>query len=857
MDDLIGFAIFIVILVPVSLLIMSLMLMSRQNRYHDDVTQRLESLKKRQAEDRTLLHEIMAKLAAAPVSDASSGTTETVAAAETVSPPVSSALAAEVQIASVMAEPLPGAGNTTFSADAEFGEAQPEPPAFVTAAPGADGAENQSAPAEPGRFEVAAKQILKGIWNWIIVGDSHRPEGTTMEYAVASNWLLRIGVLILVSGIGFFLKYSIDNGLLGEHARVALTVLTGVGMIVGGVRLVGGRYHLFSQGMLGGGIAVLYFSVFAAFSFYHLIGAYLSFALMALVTACAASLAVRLNAMLIAIFAIIGGYCTPILLSTGVVNFIGLFSYMLLLGAGILAINWFKQWHLLNYLSFFFHNLLFFGSMQNYNSDYLWQVLPFLTAFFILYSTVIFLFCLVNRARSTLLDLIALIVNSAIFFATIYHLIHGVYGSGWVALVAVLLAAFYVAHAYFGLVRNVIDKPLMLSFIGLSAFFAAISLPLLLSGQWITVSWSVQALVMLWMAGKLRSAFLQQTAYLLYFIVLARFAMLDLPGQYGVLLAEDMPFGVFLLGLLERLLSFGIPIASLALAYFVIEKPAAASPMACRSENDVPLWLKNVWLLPAVVAVTAGMLFVVLQLELYRSLGYLYPPLQMPVLTFVWLGMSLFVLLRYQATPLNWLRALLLLFVAGVAVKVLVFDLWSWELSLGQVAIDDAMWTIRYGGIYSFESALMRTLDFAAVIGFLFFAVTKITIADKPRDMIRKGFAGLALSLLFIFLSLEVNSMLYHYVAGLRSGGVSILWGVFALSFIVSGIKREISLLRLVGLGLFAIVAGKIFFIDLARLEQLYRILAFIILGLFVLGGAFFYMRYRQSFIRNTNHGEQ
>ena len=133
--------------------------------------------------------------------------------------------------------------------------------------------------AEPSRFEQAAKKILQEIWNWIIVGEGHRPEGVAMEYAVASNWLLRIGVLILVTGIGFFLKYSIDNGLLGEHARVALTVLAGLGMIVGGVRLVGGKYHLFSQGLLGGGIAVLYFSVFAAFSFYHLLTMTPTFAL--------------------------------------------------------------------------------------------------------------------------------------------------------------------------------------------------------------------------------------------------------------------------------------------------------------------------------------------------------------------------------------------------------------------------------------------------------------------------------------------------------------------------------------------------------------------------------------------------
>ena len=674
-----------------------------------------------------------------------------------------------------------------------------------------------------------------------------------MEYAGASNWLLRIGVLILVTGIGFFLKYSIDSGLLGEQARVALTVLSGVAMIIGGVRLAYGKYHLLSQGLLGGGITVLYFSVFATFSFYHLLGVYPSFALMILVTACTASLAIRLDSMLVAIFAIIGGFCTPILLSTGQVDFVGLFSYMLLLGIGLLIINWYKHWHLLNFLSFLFNYLLFFGAMQNYQLENFWQVLPFLIGFFMLYSTTVFLFCLAKRAKSTLLDLLALIVNAAIFFATAYYLIETAYGQLWVALLTVVLSAFYIVHAYYCLARRVQDRELLLSFIGLAAFFVTITLPLLLSKQWITVSWSLQALVMLWLAGKVRSAFLQQVAYLLYFIVLVRFCFFDLPDQYSMAINNAQPFGNFLLGLLERVISFGIPIGSLAMAFKLIEKPAPASLLVCDTGNDVALWLKDNWLLQATLILSAGMLFIVLQLELYRSFGYLYPPLQQPVLTLIWLTASLLLLFRYQAAPGKMLLRALQLFMIAVLVKLLFFDLSSWDLSLSHIAAGDNIWTLRYGGGYSFQLALMRLLDFAAIIGFFIFAFRRLSVTDDDTTDMRLWLGGAALVLLFTFLSLEINSMLYQYVPGLRSGGVSILWSLFGLTLVFSGIKRRISILRMIGLALFALVAWKVFFIDLARLEQLYRIIAFIVLGMLALVGAFAYMRYQQIFLTNAS----
>ncbi|MDD2761482.1 MAG: DUF2339 domain-containing protein [Methylomonas sp.] len=841
MDDIFGLIGILLVAVPIAVIVMLAKVLGRQQSQHAELIQAVNKLDSVLQQQQSTLRELLGRIAAVPV--------EPAIATET--PP------AVVMEQAIDIDAYTPAAEARHAPPEPISEDWPESESHSAAADTTDAwAVAEWRAPEPSRFELAAKQILTEIWNWIIVGEGHRPEGTSMEYAVASNWLLRIGVVILVTGIGFFLKYSIDNGLLGERARVALTVLTGLGMIVAGVRLVGGRYHLFSQGLLGGGISVLYFSVFAAFSFYHLLAAFPAFALMIVVTASACVLAVRLDSMLVAIFAIVGGYCTPILLSTGQVNFVGLYSYMLLLGAGLLTVNAYKHWHLLNFLSFFFNYALFFGALSNYESRYFWEVLPFLTAFFVLYSTMVFLYCLVNRVKSTLLDVLALMVNAGIFFATARYLVLGEFGTVWTAAISLGLAAFYIAHVYYCLARRIEDRELLLSFIALAAFFVTITLPLVLSDQWITVSWSLQALVMLWMAGKLRSAFLRQVAYLLYSIVLIRFCFVDLPSQYGRPLGDQGTWSGFLLGLLERLVSFGIPIATLALAYRLIEKPVSASPLACESKNDVPLWLKDNALLQAVVILVGALLFVVVQLELYRSFGFLYPPLQLPLLTLVWLAASVLLLMRYLAASGDWLLKALQFCVMAVVLKLLFFDLPSWDLLLTHVAYGDSVRTLRYGGQYSLELGLMCLLDFAAIIGFLAFAWNSLGRAGQQAEAIRSWLGGSALVLLFAFLSLEINSLLYQYVPGLRSGGVTILWSIFALTAIFQGIKRRMKILRLIGLGLFVLVAWKVFFIDLARLEQIFRILAFLLLGMLVLGGAYFYMRYQQLFIANASDGK-
>ena len=136
-----------------------------------------------------------------------------------------------------------------------------------------------------------------------------------------------------------------------------------------------------------GGLLIQYLSDFAAYNFYHLIGQVPAFLLMAGVTTTAVLLSVRLIALPVAILGLIGGFLTPVLLSTGVDNEIGLFTYVALLDAGVLAVAYFKRWRSLDVLSFAGTVAITIGwAFKFYEHEKVWTTLVFLSVFFLLYS---------------------------------------------------------------------------------------------------------------------------------------------------------------------------------------------------------------------------------------------------------------------------------------------------------------------------------------------------------------------------------------------------------------------------------------------------------------------------------------
>ncbi len=163
-------------------------------------------------------------------------------------------------------------------------------------------------------------------------------------------WLNKIGIGLLLFGVAFLFKYSIDQGWLTPPVRVAFGLALGVVLIVLGSRIYSQRRH-FSQVLIGGGIATFYITGFAAFQILELVSHPVAFAFMVAVTLLAFILSLRQDGVALSLIGAIGGLGTPFLLYTGEGNLPGLVGYTCLILAGTSAIYFYRGWRSLLLIS--------------------------------------------------------------------------------------------------------------------------------------------------------------------------------------------------------------------------------------------------------------------------------------------------------------------------------------------------------------------------------------------------------------------------------------------------------------------------------------------------------------------------
>ncbi|MCI0423812.1 MAG: DUF2339 domain-containing protein, partial [Acidobacteria bacterium] len=243
----------------------------------------------------------------------------------------------------------------------------------------------------------------------------------SLESQIGGNLLNKIGMAAIILGMAYFLKYAIDNEWIGEAGRVMVGVITGLGFLAWGESLHRKDLRGYAVTVLGGGVAILYFSIFAAFSFYHLISQIPALLLMVLITTATVVMSLRYDSRTIAVFATVGGFLTPALLSTGRDNQVGLFTYILLLDLGVLALAYFKNWRALNLLAFFSTQMLLAGwSVSFYTDAKLWRTEFFLTVFFLLFAVMSFLYNITHQQKTSFRDLSLITLNGAAYFLWTY-----------------------------------------------------------------------------------------------------------------------------------------------------------------------------------------------------------------------------------------------------------------------------------------------------------------------------------------------------------------------------------------------------------------------------------------------------
>ncbi len=323
-----------------------------------------------------------------------------------------------------------------------------------------------------------------------------------LEYLAAfftrGNMVVRVGVIVLFFGVAFLLKYAVDNNMFPIELRLIAAALGGLTMLVIGWRLRLGRpgYALVMQ---GGGIGILYLTLFAAAKIYDLVPLGFAFAVMTALVVLSGILAVLQDAKSLAFFGTIGGFLAPILLSTGRGDHVMLFSYYAFLNAGILGIAWFKAWRILNLVGFVFTFTI--GSAwghQYYTPAYFNSTEPFLILFFLFYAAIAVLFAfrqpphLKGYVDGTLVFGVPLAA-----FALQSFMVHKYeYGMAFTSLA---MGFFYMGLAS-ALWRRKPENMRMLteSFLAMGVVFGSLTVPLALDGRWITGVWAMEGAAMVW-----------------------------------------------------------------------------------------------------------------------------------------------------------------------------------------------------------------------------------------------------------------------------------------------------------------------------------------------------------------------
>lgn len=369
------------------------------------------------------------------------------------------------------------------------------------------------------------------------------------DWLFGGNTLVRSGIIILFIGISFLLKLAVDNGFIPIELRLAAVALGGIALLVVGWRLRDKRTE-YSWALQGGGIGILYLTIFASLKLYQLIPAGAAFPLLVAIAFLSAFIAVKQSAMPLAVLGFAGGFLAPVFTSTGHGSHVGLFSYYLVLNLAIAYVAFHKSWRLLNVLGWAFTFII--GTLwgaKSYVPDNFSTTEPFLIIFFLLFTGIAVLFAHRQATKaSDYVDATLVFGTPLVAFSLQYALLRDSHFG--LAYSALALSVFYIGLAWWVLKPKLETlKFLGECFLALGIGFMTLTLPLALDGRWASAVWAVEGVGLLWVGLRQNRTFPTLSGLALQ--ILAAFAFIKgwgLTGYTGVTY-QNMYLGVAFIAL--------------------------------------------------------------------------------------------------------------------------------------------------------------------------------------------------------------------------------------------------------------------------------------------------------------------
>jgi len=643
-----------------------------------------------------------------------------------------------------------------------------------------------------------------------------------LEKFIGENLVNKIGIAILVLAIGFFVKYAIDQNWVGPSGRVAIGIAAG-GILVGIAHRLRKNYKAFSSVLVGGGIAVFYFTITLAFHQFHLFSQTVSFFILIVITAFAVALSLLYDRQELAVIALLGGMSSPFMVSTGHANYDALFIYYIILNTGLLFIAYFKAWRLLNILSFALTVLVLAGLIFTLPDRAAGTVF--------LYSSILYLvFFLINVANNIKenkafisSDFTILLTNTALYFGAGLYLMHLMNEDQFRGLFCAGIGALNLIFSFFLFRTKKADSNILYLLIGITLTFLSLTAPVQLHGHYITLFWSAECVLLYWLFIKSKIK-LMQWASLIVWVAMFSSLLLDWLQLYGT-----EPHGIigiiankgFITTVFSSICSF--------LLFILVNK----------AEKDVRLFPPVLFKIVALIFLFSSGALEINQQFITRfpdtGLNFLYLTLYLPAFVFVFSSIGR----KLSTLALGWETEAVL-----YAISIFIYLLLSQQYFDVQA---DILVGHRIAGTQFMAHWLADVFIVLLFVRSIQVIRNNFGTLVKPAAWILTG-AGV------VFLSLEIclasNSIFYTQRAGLESiqniyikTGLPVLWGIVSFVLMWTGMRNKTRLLRIISLTLFTLTLVKLFTYDIENIPAGGKIAAFFCLGVLLLIISFMYQK--------------